>query len=132
MILSNINNAHFRAFYLACLMLAMMLLNISCMGGKKYNHLEPNMTYIRVTPYNEQQIINIETQFTAVAHYSDGTTKDYTAEVEWSTSNPAIATFVQGKIGVLVGKSANNCTVLAKYKDITGKTTVYIINKPQL
>ncbi|MFH0899557.1 MAG: Ig-like domain-containing protein, partial [Pseudomonadota bacterium] len=55
------------------------------------------------------------TQLTATGRYSDGTTTDITAEVEWESANPAIATIsnASGSQGLVTGVTAGAVDISA-------------------
>jgi uncharacterized protein YjlB len=48
--------------------------------------------------------------FTATGSYSDGSTADFTSQVVWSSSNPAVVTIASGGIAAAVGGGTTNIT----------------------
>src|SRR4029077_11591527 len=52
----------------------------------------PTVKSIEITPANPQVAAGMKRQLTATAVMSDNTHKDITAQVAWSSSNPAAAT----------------------------------------
>lgn len=70
---------------------------------------------IEVIPNPATIAIGGRIQFTAVGHYSDGTTRTITNQVSWSSSQPSIAGASNGrkKRGITVGKKAGTVTITA-------------------
>jgi 6-phosphogluconolactonase len=53
----------------------------------------PNLLSVVISPNNASVAIHTAVQFSAIGKYSDGTTKDLTADVTWTSSDTTIATF---------------------------------------
>jgi hypothetical protein len=58
--------------------------------------------------------------FKAVSHYSDGSEKDITDEVEWISVNDGVGKFVRG--GTLVGEAVGSTLVFARLNNIRSGT----------
>ena len=65
---------------------------------------------ITVTPANMTIDPSSTLQFTATGHYSDGTNRNITANVTWSSSNTAVATI--SAQGLATGAAAGNGTTV--------------------
>ena len=68
------------------LLLSLAILPMGCGGGGGGNPAGPTLTSITVTPANTSVAAGSTRQFTATGTYSDGTTKDITSQVTWSSS----------------------------------------------
>ncbi len=90
------------------------------------------LTSITVTPANPSIAKGIELQMTATGNYSDGSTRDLTISVTWSSSNTAIAEVsnAAGSQGLLAAISAGSATITAAMPKTTvsGSTTVTVTN----
>lgn len=76
---------------------------------------QPVLDYITVAPASVQIQIGGTDNFTAVGHFSDGSTRNMTQSVGWSSSDASIATVndVPGTRGLATGVSAGQVTVTA-------------------
>lgn len=80
----------------------------------------PVLTAIVVTPNPGVVAVNAAVQFGALGILSDGTTKDFTRTVTWTSSRPDIATV--NNIGVVTGTLVGDTTITAQGPEPT--TTV--------
>ncbi len=83
------------------LALVLFLILVGCGGGSGTDSggsstasggSTANLIAISVTPTNSSDPADITGQFTAFGIYSDGTTKDITSQVTWTSSNSSVAT----------------------------------------
>ncbi|MBT1070851.1 DUF4082 domain-containing protein [Pelotalea chapellei] len=81
----------------------------------------PVLAMITVQPSNQRIAVGTSQQFTAMATYSNGTTKDITKQVSWSSSAPEIATV--GSSGLVTAHGAGMCNISATLDGITGSTS---------
>ncbi|HEX6493871.1 MAG TPA: Ig-like domain-containing protein [Acidobacteriaceae bacterium] len=81
---------------------------------------------IGVSPSSAQIPIAFNQQFAATGVYSDGSTRDLTTTVTWSTSDGTIATI--SRSGVATGKSAGIATISATTSGIKGSASLTIRN----
>lgn len=90
------------------------------------------MTSITVTPASPTIVKGFSQQMKAVANFADGTKKNVTYEVIWSTDNTAVATVSNVGVsrGFVRGIAAGTTTVRATYPNTTmvGTTTINVIN----
>ena len=77
---------------------------------------------IAITPANPDLILGTLTQFTATGTFSDQSTKDITASVVWTSSNPNVAGINGG--GLAAAFSLGSASISATSDSITGSTSV--------
>jgi uncharacterized protein YjdB len=80
---------------------------------------------ITVTPNAATIIVGATQQFTAMAKYPDGSTKDVTATAQWSIANPAIAT-VNATTGLATGVAVGSTSVTASLSGSSGNATLTV------
>lgn len=83
-----------------------------------------SLSSITVTPANVSITKNGTKQFTATGNYSDGTSKDITTEVTWTSGTTSIATINTG--GLATGVNAGVSVITASINSITGKTNLTV------
>ncbi len=85
---------------------------------------------ITVTPNPATIAIGAQVRFTAIGHYSDGTSFDITNSVTWSSSQPAVAGVGNGrkKRGITTGKKAGTVTITATSNGISGSAILTVTN----
>jgi len=88
----------------------------------------PVLSSIAVTPTNPAVPVGAYQQFTAVLTYSDGSTKDATSEVNWSSSATAVAAI--NSLGLATAYSQGNSTISASSGSVMG-STVLMVSQPQ-
>jgi hypothetical protein len=107
-------------YAVTCIFTSLLLLN-ACSGGKNSgtgNGLasDPGTTAslssIMVTPGAASIPAGSAQQFSAMGTYSDGSSKDITATVQWSSSNASIASVSSS--GMANGAASGQTTVIAK------------------
>lgn len=86
--------------------------------------VDPTLSSIAVTPQTPSIAINKTRQMTATATYNDGSEKDITGSVTWSSSNTAVATVSDS--GLVEGVDAGTASITATSGSISGATTVTI------
>jgi trimeric autotransporter adhesin len=79
---------------------------------------------IAVTPANAFVPVNTNQQFTATGSYSDGSSRDLTARVTWSSSAPGTATL--DGAGMATALNAGTTTVSAALSGVQGSTTLTV------
>ena len=86
------------------------------------------LTAISITPTNPSLAKGTTVQLTATGTYSDNSTQDLTAQVNWSTVNPAIASVsnVVGSQGLATANGAGMTNVNAALSGVTGTTTINV------
>lgn len=63
--------------------------------------------------------------FTATGHFADGSVRDLTDSVTWTSSNPAVATVEAGMVSAL---STGNSTIEARLADLSAQASVNVSN----
>jgi uncharacterized protein YjdB len=88
----------------------------------------PTVTSISVIPNAPSVPAGAYQQFTAVLSYSDGSTKDTTSLVSWSSSSGTVATV--NSSGLASAIAAGNATITATAESITGGATLIVFQPP--
>ena len=86
----------------------------------------PTLQSVTVTPANANLVAPTTQQYTATAHYSDGSHTDVTASSAWSVTNTAPASASISASGLLTTGVAGSSTVFASYNNVTGQTDVTV------
>ena len=97
----------------------------SSLGSTILNVNAPPLSSIAVTPANPSIPVGITQQFTATGTYSDGTSRDITAQVIWSSSNTSIATVNSSGLATAVA-AGTGTTITATSGKISGSTTLTV------
>ncbi|WP_049665152.1 S-layer homology domain-containing protein [Bacillus sp. FJAT-27231] len=95
-------------------------------GGTVYDTtiLFNELTSIQITPASLYMGIDDVQGFTVKGKYSNGEVKAIpSAEVQWSSENPDVATFIYGKFQALKPGTA---TITASYKGFTAKAVIHV------
>jgi hypothetical protein len=85
---------------------------------------------IAVTPANATEPINSSVQFTATGTFSDNSTKDITATVNWASSNPEAATINATGLVTVGGTAGLTTTISAALNEVTGSTLLTVSSSP--
>ncbi|OCA88879.1 S-layer homology domain-containing protein [Pseudobacillus wudalianchiensis] len=95
-------------------------------GGTVYDTaiLFNELTSIQITPASLHMSVDDVQGFTVKGKYSNGTVKAIpSAEVQWSSENPDVATFIYGKFQAL---KPGTTTIKASYKGFTAKAVIQV------
>jgi trimeric autotransporter adhesin len=79
---------------------------------------------IEVSPANSTLPVNTTQQFSAVGSYSDGSSRDLTAQVSWSSSTIGSATVSTS--GLVTGVGGGSATITATLNSVSGSTSVTV------
>jgi uncharacterized repeat protein (TIGR03803 family) len=79
---------------------------------------------ISIAPANTSIAKGLSQAFTATGTYSDGTTKNISSAVIWSSSATSVATVATG--GLATGAGSGSTTITATSSSITGSTTLTV------
>jgi uncharacterized protein YjdB len=90
---------------------------------------QPTLKSIQITLTQASVAAGLGDQLTATGQYSDGTTKDLTATVAWTSSNQTVAT-VSGA-GVISTAAQGTATITGSLTGVTGSTTL-TVNAPAI
>lgn len=93
-------------------------------GGATLRVDASKLTSIQVSPGNPVIHLRNAQPFKATGAYSDGDTKDITAEVHWSATNAAIATAEAN--GKATGLAAGATPIVAKLAGVKGEATLTV------
>src|SRR5262245_34671936 len=103
---------------------------VACPSHHKSKPCQPILVSGAVTPTNPTIALGTTQQFTATGTYSNGTTVDLTALVDWSSSDAtagALSTAI-GSQGQATGLGMGSTTITASYSDKGGSTTLTVTN----
>jgi concanavalin A-like lectin/glucanase superfamily protein/Big-like domain-containing protein/ASPM-SPD-2-Hydin domain-containing protein len=100
----------------------------SVSGSTTITVVTPSVTSIAVVPDNPSVPLGANQQFTAELSYSDGSTKETTNLVSWSSSSTAVATV--SSTGVTSALAAGSTTITATAESVTGSTTLSVFQPP--
>ena len=84
----------------------------------------PTLTALNVVPTSGRVAAGTTERLTALGSYSDGSQKDLTTSVLWSSASTATATV--NNLGVVTGVSVGDATVLAQSGVLTSSSTVVV------
>jgi hypothetical protein len=84
----------------------------------------PALSSLAVTPSNPSIANGTTQQFNAIATYSDGSTKDLTSTVTWSSSIPSVATI--SSTGLASSVAVGQTTIQAAVGPVSGSTTMTV------
>lgn len=84
----------------------------------------PTLTSITVSPSDPSLTAGSTQQFTATAHYSDGSTATVTSSATWSSSDTSVATI--NSSGLATGVTSGTTTITASENSETGSTTATV------
>lgn len=87
------------------------------------NNPAPIVVSVAITPSNSTVAVGATLQLTAAGSYSDGSTRNLTNSVSWSSSNAGIATV---NAGLVSGVKAGSATISANSGTVTGTTGVTV------
>ena len=84
----------------------------------------PTLTSITVAPASSTAQAGGTQQFTATGTYSNRSTQDITSQVNWASSNTAVATI--NTSGLASATSAGTTTISATMSSVTGSATLTV------
>ena len=86
------------------------------------------ITSIDVTEKDAELPVGFERSYVATATFTDGTTRDVTEEVSWTSSDPEVATIdnAAGEKGRATGVAAGETTITAQNGSIEGSTALEV------
>src|SRR6266568_6305998 len=93
------------------LLLIATLIGCAAGGGSNNSSGQPTVSSIQVAPPSMSIGTGLGQQFTATAHMSDGTSKDVTNSVQWSSSDSNIASV--NSAGMASGSAPGTVTITA-------------------
>ena len=108
-----------------CLALTTLVIvssEVACTGF----FVNPTLQQITVTPQTPQIQQGKTQQMAATGTYDDGSTKDITGKVQWTSDDMTVAT-VGTSSGLVTGDSLGSATITATSATITGSTTATVV-----
>jgi uncharacterized protein YjdB len=94
-------------------------------GGNGNPTPAPTLTSIAVAPASPSTPQGVPTQFTATGTYTDGTSKDITTSVAWSSGTAAVAA-IDGKSGLATAMAAGSSLITATLGSVSGTSTLTV------
>jgi len=92
----------------------------------------PSLQSLAVAPGAGSIAVGSTIAFTTTGHYSDGSTKNVTAQAAWSSSNSSVAT-IGSNTGVATGVAAGGpVTITASLSGVTGTASLTVTAPPLL
>ncbi|MDY6834259.1 MAG: ABC transporter substrate-binding protein [Chloroflexota bacterium] len=116
---------------IVCLLLPMLC---GCGGGNnngdseaahEETELEPTLVLVSISPVTAETRVGIPLQYTAVATYSDGSTKDITTMSNWVSSDESIATITDS--GLTTGLSEGEARISIQLEELSGTSLLTIV-----
>jgi uncharacterized protein YjdB len=105
--------------------LAALLVSAAVSVGCSGFFVDPTLTTITVTPPTPTVVAGNTQQMTATGTYDDGSSKNITGTVAWTTSDPTIAT-IGSSSGLMTAVAQGTATITASQAAITGSTSATI------
>jgi trimeric autotransporter adhesin len=106
---------------LALTTLVIVASEVACTGF----FVNPTLQQITVTPQTPQIQQGKTQQMAATGTFDDGSTKDITGKVQWTSDDMTVATV--GTSGLVTGDSLGTATITATSATITGSTTTTVV-----
>lgn len=110
---------------LACCAIV-LLVSVGCGGGggSSGGQVSPVLAAVSVTPAYSSTALGSNVQFHAQGTYSDGSTKDLTPSVEWSSSNEHMANI--DNLGLATASAIGGVTIKAASNGVSGSTMLAV------
>ncbi|HXZ80502.1 MAG TPA: Ig-like domain-containing protein [Terriglobales bacterium] len=95
-------------------------------GSTTVSVVSSPLNSIQISPQNPSISLSSQPtqQFSAVGTFNDGTTKDVTSSVTWTSSNTAVATITTS--GLAQGVASGSTTITASSGTVTASTTLQV------
>ena len=100
--------------------------NAGSVSGSTQLNATGYLISLAVTPASPILLLNQTQQLTATGTYSDGSTKDLTSAVTWSTSNAAVASFSATASGLVITVGTGSANLTATLGTITARTNLTV------
>lgn len=95
----------------------------ACSSNNSTATSAPTLTSIQITLTNPSVAAGLTDQLTATGKYSDGTSKDLTASVTWTSSNTNVATVAAGVVTTLAQGTAK---ITGTLSGVSGSVTLTV------
>jgi len=93
-------------------------------GDPTKDFVIPELQSISVTPLNASVEVGQTQQFTATGTFSDGSSRNLTNQVTWTSSNTSVAAISTS--GLATAQQAGNTTIRASQNGVTGQATLTV------
>src|SRR5438045_2702305 len=109
-----------------CCALVFLLALTGCSTGKGSSSTSgsPTISSVQVAPAVTSIGISGNQQFTATAHFSDGTTQDVTSTAQWGSSDSTVASITAA--GLATGSSLGSATITAVSSSVQGSASLTV------
>jgi len=107
---------------------ALAAVSLVCLLALAACNCAPTLRYITISPQTSTIAVTTTQQYSAIAYYSDGTTKDGTGLVSWSSSNSAVATI--NATGLATGVAPGTATITGSAVGTSGASATLTVNQP--
>ena len=103
---------------------------LSSVTGSLSLQIDPKLVSIAITPPTATIAHSTQQQFTATGTYSDGSTRNITTILAWTSSKPSVATISSNPptSGLAAGISAGNTTITASSGNVSGTASLTVTN----
>jgi hypothetical protein len=98
-------------------------------GSATLNVTAAELVSISVTPVDPTIHVGGTKKFTATGTYTDGTTKDLTTSVSWTSNSFNVAT-INGQSGLATGVAGGTAVITASLGTVNGTTRLIVSNAP--
>ena len=95
-------------------------------NGSTLLNTAPSLTYLNITPGSPTVLAGQTQQFSVTGSYSDGSTRNLTAAVTWSSSNRQVATLSSTTSGLASTVGAGNATIVATFAGVTANASLTV------
>lgn len=102
---------------------------LSCGGGGTIGGgtSQPVLTSLQITPGNALIAAGLTQKFAATGSFSDGSTRDVTTTVAWTSSHPAVVSInFSGTLGLAKAVAVGSATITASSGGISGHTPLTV------
>lgn len=96
----------------------------ACGGGSLAPGVGGILQSVQITPSGPSVPLGLSQQFAAIGHYRDGSSKDITTSVAWTSSNTSIATIAGS--GVASSRAIGSATISATLSGVAGSSTLTV------
>jgi len=121
-----------RSFFVSCspgmfaktIVLSGLGILLSACGGPVHVTSSPQLTHITIAPGNSALSVGQTLQLTASGIFSDGTSKDQTAQVRWTSSNASVGSV--NSAGLLQARAVGTASISASINGLIASTDVKV------
>ncbi len=115
---------HRTNMYAKTILLCSLPILLSACGGSIHISAGPQLTRISIAPNRSTMSLGQTVQLSVSGTYSDGTSKDQTAQAQWSSSNASIAAVTA--TGVVQASAVGAASIAASFNGLTASINVTV------